>query len=98
MRRANTHVRLLIIAMILTYAPAARAASGDIKTKIEQLNEREKVLLEKLEATQQRERDLQSRLDEVRHRREFLQNQQQVHKPGQHAATPVPTFSPPPSP
>jgi len=75
-------------------ALAGRVSAADVQAKLDQLNQREKQLIEKLEAAQQRERDIQSRLDEVRHRKEYLLNQQALHKPGHHNESPSPTPAP----
>lgn len=80
-------VALVALSFDLAVAPDVLAA--DMQVKLERLNQREKQLIEKLEAVRQRERDIQTRLEEVRHRKQSLLDQQEVHKPGSHEATPA---------
>jgi chromosome segregation ATPase len=70
---------------------ATGALAADVQAKIEQLNQREKQLIEKLDALRQRERFVETKLEEVRRRKQALLRQQTglpVKAPG---ATPEPT-------
>jgi TolA-binding protein len=74
---------------------ATGALGADVQAKIEQLNQREKQLIEKLEDIRQRERYVESQLEEVRRRKQALLNKQggnlPVKVPGATAApTPAP--------
>jgi len=74
---------------------ATGALGADVHAKIEQLNQREKQLIEKLEAVRQRERSVESKLEEVRRRKQALLRKQTgalpVKVPGATAApTPAP--------
>jgi hypothetical protein len=78
------------IQMVL--APSAFGA--DVQAKIEQLNQREKQLIEKLDAVRQRERGIETKLEQVRRRKQALLSKQKglpVKVPG---ATPVHTPAP----
>jgi uncharacterized coiled-coil DUF342 family protein len=81
---------LTLVAALIQPTFSAAVFAADIQVKIDQLNQREKQLIEKLDALQQRERYIQNQLDEVRHRKDYLLNQQAVRKPGKaaEAATP----------
>jgi uncharacterized coiled-coil DUF342 family protein len=81
---------LTLVAALIQLTLTAAAFAADIQLKIDQLNQREKQLIEKLDALQQRERYIQNQLDEVRHRKDFLLNQQAVRKPGKAAEAPTP--------
>jgi hypothetical protein len=74
---------------------ATGALGADVQAKIEQLNQREKHLIEKLEDIRQRGRYIESQLEEVRRRKQVLLSQQggnlPVKIPG---ATPAPTPAP----
>ena len=72
------------------YLVLAAAASGaDVQDKIDQLNAREKQLIEKLEGLHQRVRALEDKLDAIRNRRQQLLEKQAVRQLGKSpAATP----------
>jgi DNA repair exonuclease SbcCD ATPase subunit len=70
---------------------ATGALGGDVQAKIEELNQREKHLIEKLEDVRQRERYIESKLEAVRRRKQALLSRQAGKAPG---ATPAPTFTP----
>jgi uncharacterized protein (DUF3084 family) len=57
-------------------AAASGALAADIQAKIDQINAREKQLIEKLEAAQQRVRDIENKLAVVRQRKQELLNKQ----------------------
>ena len=63
----------------------------DLHARLDQLNQREKQLLEKLEGLRQRERDVQEKLDEVRVLKQSILDKLQPQKPGTQAASPLPT-------
>jgi chromosome segregation ATPase len=68
---------------------ATGALGVDVQTKIDELNQREKQLIEKLEAVRQRERYIESNLEAVRRRKQALLSKQTglpVKAPG---ATPM---------
>ncbi len=83
-----------VIVGILTSAVAVLATGAlgaDVQAKIDQLNQHEKQLIEKLEAVRQRERYIESKLEELRRRKQALLSKQTglpVKAPG---ATPVAT-------
>jgi phage shock protein A len=81
---------LTLVAASIQLALAAGVYAADVQAKIDQLNAREKQLIEKIDALQQRQRYLQDKLDEVRHRKEVLLNRKTVQRPGQPEATPTP--------
>lgn len=68
--------------------------AADVQAKLDQLNQREKQLLEKLDAVQQRERYLQTQLEEVRHRKEYYLDQLTVRQPGKQEGSPAQTPTP----
>jgi chromosome segregation ATPase len=70
---------------------ATGALGADVQAKVEELNQREKHLVEKLEEVRQRERYIESKLEAVRRRKQALLSKQTglpVKAPG---ATPAPT-------
>lgn len=73
-------------------ALASATPRSDAQTQLDQLNQREKHLLEKLDDTRQRERYLESQLEVLRHHKEALLKKQggglPVQVPG---ATPAST-------
>ncbi len=97
---ANTHTavpptRLLLGAAGKQVQPRAERTKVTIEARLEQINEKEKRLLEKLEAVRQRQRDLESRLEEVRTYKQMLLSRQPVSRPGQPGATPTDLRPPP---
>jgi hypothetical protein len=50
------------------------------QSAIEKLNEREKMLIDKLDATREREHDLESRLEDVRQRKQLVLEKEAGHK------------------
>ena len=87
MRRASIAVVAATVCLQMLLAAAAPAA--DVQTKIDQLNQREKELIEKLEATQQRVKEIQTKLEAVRQRKQELMSKQAVRQLGASpAATP----------
>jgi hypothetical protein len=71
------------------------ALGTDVQAKIEEVNQREKQLIEKLEALRQREQYIESSLEQVRRRKQALLSKQggnlPVKVPGATAApTPAP--------
>jgi cell division protein FtsB len=87
----RTILRLLCgIQMML----ATGTFGADVQAKIDQLNQRERQLIEKLEALRQRERFIETKLEEVRRRKQALLRKQTglpVKAPGM---TPAPTPTP----
>jgi chromosome segregation ATPase len=89
-------LRCVIIGIIIgAVAVLATGALGtDAQVKIDELNQREKQLIEKLEAVRQREQYIESKLEEVRRRKQALLSKQTglpVKVPGATAApTPAP--------
>ena len=61
------------------------------QSALEKLNEREKVLIEKLDAVRQRQGDIESRLEDVRRRKQLLLDKQTVRKMEHPAAQRSPT-------
>ena len=86
---------VVLLALGVTCAVVRTGFAADVQSKLDQLNEREKQLIQKLEAAQQRVRDIESRLEEVRHRKQYVLNQQAQRTAGKRdtapAASPVPT-------
>ncbi len=82
---------LISLTVLTSLLLAGGARAADLQTRLDQLNQREKQLLQKLEAVQQRERDLQERLDEVRLLKQAILNKLEVRKLGTQAATPAAT-------
>jgi hypothetical protein len=83
----RTH--LLLGAAEKQLKPRPERTKVTIEARLEQINEKEKRLLEKLEAVRQRERDLESRLEAVRTYKQMLLNRQVVSRPGKPGATPT---------
>jgi hypothetical protein len=84
-------LRRVIIGIVISAAAvlATGALGTDVQVKIDELNQREKHLIEKLDAVRQRERDIESKLDEVRRRKQALLRKQTglpVKVPGATAA------------
>ncbi len=73
--RARRHLLLLLICLSQS-ALAHGALGADLSAKIEQINEREKQLIEKLDAVRQRERYIESQLEQVRQRKQELLSKQ----------------------
>jgi len=68
---------------------------ADVQAKIEQLNQREKQLIEKLEDVRQRERSIESKLEEVRRHKQALLSKQAGRRP---VKVPGATAAPTPAP
>jgi prefoldin subunit 5 len=89
-------LRSVIIGIVIgAVAVVATGALGaDVQAKIDELNQREKHLIEKLEEVRQREQYIESKLKDVRRRKQALLNKQggglPVKVPGATAA-PTPT-------
>ena len=81
----------LITANVHAAVPRATARRGTAPSAVEKLNEREKVLIEKLDAVRQRQGDLERRLAEVRRRKQLLLEKQALRTMGRPAARPSPT-------
>jgi len=80
---------LVIAALIGCFEMCAAAAPAtDIQTKIDQLNQREKELIEKLEATQQRVKEIETKLEAVRQRKQELASKQAARRLGASPAAP----------
>ncbi len=62
-----------------------------VETRLEQINEKERRLLEKLDAVHKRERDIENRLEQVRMYKQMLLARQGVIKPGTQGMTPTPS-------
>ena len=89
------HLVIVAIACSLQIVLAAAAPAADVQTKIDQLNQREKELIEKLEATQQRVKEIETKLEAVRQRKQDLASKQAVRRLG---ASPAATPNPAPTP
>lgn len=80
------------IATAQSKTPHSRPAATPVQSaqsRLDELNAREKQLIEKLEAVRQRERDLESRLEDIRRRKQVLIDKQTARHPPT-AATPSP--------
>jgi prefoldin subunit 5 len=85
-----------VIVGILTGAVAVLATGAlgaDVQAKIEEVNRREKQLIEKLEELRQREQYIESSLEQVRRRKQAL-----LSKQGGSLPVKVPGATPPPTP
>ena len=87
---ALPRTRLLLGAAEKQLNPWSERTKVTIEARLEQINEKEKRLLEKLEGVRQRERDLESRLEQVRSYKQTLLARQGVVRPGVEGATPTP--------
>ena len=82
-------VRVLIsLTLALSLMLSVAAPAADTQGKLDQLNAREKQLIEKLETLRQRERAIEDKLQEIRQRKQKLLGEQEVVKPGAPEATP----------
>jgi len=70
---------------------ALGAFAVDLQARLDQLNQREKQMIEKLDGLRQRERDVQEKLDEVRVLKQSILDKLQPQKPGTQATPPAPT-------
>lgn len=93
---ARCRQALLIAVCAVQLAAAGAALGDDAKARLEQLNEHEKQLIEKLETVRQRERYIETQLEGLRYRKQQLLNKQEVVAPGARANTP-PSSAPPPA-
>jgi predicted nucleic acid-binding Zn-ribbon protein len=80
-----------LLALGATLALAGSARAADLPTRLDQLNQREKQLLEKLDATQQRQRDIENQLEGLRRRKQFMLDEMAARKPAAPKATPAAT-------
>ncbi|MFI5395300.1 MAG: hypothetical protein ACHQ9S_07170 [Candidatus Binatia bacterium] len=88
----------ILIAVCAVQLAATGAALGDdAKARLEQLNEREKQLIEKLETLRQRERYIETQLEGLRYRKQQLLNKQGVVV-APRASAGTPSSTPPPAP
>jgi phage shock protein A len=81
------HLVTIATACCLQIVLAAAVPAGDVETKIDQLNQREKELIEKLEATQQRVKEIETKLEAVRQRKQDILSKQAVRQLGPSPAT-----------
>lgn len=82
-------VSVLLAALCCQLMPAGSAGAKDIKTKLDQLNQREQRLLQKLQELQQRERYVQTKLEDVRHRKQELLKEQALRNLAHPQASPA---------
>jgi cell division protein FtsB len=87
---------ILIAVCAIQLAAAGVALGVEVKTRLDQFNEREKQLIEKLESVRQRERYIETQLEDLRRRKQDLLDKREVVAPGAPAATPA--SDPPPAP
>ena len=83
-----------VIGSVVLAVSLLRGSAGlavDLQARLQQLNQREKQLIEKLEGLQQRERDVQEKLDEIRVLKQAILNKIGVQKPGAAGSPPPPT-------
>jgi len=83
------HLVIVAATFCLQTALGTPASAADLQTKIDQLNQREKELIEKLEATQQRIKEIETKLEAVRERKQELQSKLRQLGPSP-ATTPSP--------
>jgi prefoldin subunit 5 len=85
----GTARRLLIpITLWASVLLSTGAVAADTQSKLAELNEREKNMIEKLEGLRQRERALEDKLQQIRRRKQALLGKPVV-KPGAPADTPT---------
>ena len=89
MNRRRVSLAVLALGVTLSFAGGARGT--DLQTKLDQLNEREKQLIEKLETARQREREIETKLEELRRHKQEILAKQTARKPGSPEASPAPT-------
>ena len=81
---------LLLIVWLGAHLLLVRGALAvDLHARLEQLNQREKQLIEKQEGLRQRERDIEEKLDEVRVLKQSILNKLEAQKPGVQQAPPT---------
>jgi cell division protein FtsB len=91
------HRQAILIAVCAIQLAAAGVALGvDAKARLDQLNQREKQLIEKLDSVRQRERYLETQLEDLRRRKQDLLDKREVVAPGAPAATPASDTPPAP--
>lgn len=83
------------IVTVAVAVPATGALGTDVQAKIEEMNQREKRLIERLEAVRQREQYIESKLKKVRRRKQALLSKQGSHLP---VKAPGATVAPTPAP
>ncbi len=81
----------VMIARAQTVLPKLQRAAVPNETRLEQLNRREKELMDKLAAVQQRAGDIEAKLAEVRALKQALTARQAVRKPGAPDVPPTPS-------
>lgn len=81
----------LITARVHAAVPRPTPVASARPSAVERLNEREKLLIQKLDALRQRQGDLERRLADVRRRKQLALEKQAARAAGRPAARPSPT-------